>query len=35
MSYEQMVDVLDCKLGTVRSRIFNTKLALKKELEEC
>jgi len=34
MSYEQMADVLDCNIGTVRSRIFNAKLALKKELEE-
>ncbi len=34
MSYEQIADVLDCNLGTVRSRIFNAKLALKKELEE-
>ncbi len=35
MSYEQIADVLDCNLGTVRSRIFHAKLALKKELEEC
>ncbi len=34
MSYEQIADVLDCNVGTVRSRIFNAKLALKKELEE-
>jgi RNA polymerase sigma-70 factor (ECF subfamily) len=34
MSYEQIADVLDCNIGTVRSRIFNAKLALKKELEE-
>jgi RNA polymerase sigma-70 factor, ECF subfamily len=34
MSYEQMADVLDCNIGTVRSRIFHAKLALKKELEE-
>jgi RNA polymerase sigma-70 factor (ECF subfamily) len=35
MSYEQIADVLDCNVGTVRSRIFNAKLALRKELEEC
>ena len=34
MSYEQIADVLDCNIGTVRSRVFNAKLALKKELEE-
>lgn len=33
MSYEQMADVLGCNIGTVRSRIFHAKLALKKELE--
>ncbi len=35
MSYEQIADVLDCNLGTVRSRIFHAKRALRKELEEC
>ncbi len=34
MSYEQMADVLECSVGTVRSRIFHAKLALRKELEE-
>jgi RNA polymerase sigma-70 factor (ECF subfamily) len=34
MSYEQIADVLDCHVGTVRSRIFHAKLALKRELEE-
>ena len=34
MSYEQMADVLECNIGTVRSRIFHAKLALRKELEE-
>ena len=33
MSYEQIADVLDCKLGTVRSRLFHAKCALKRELE--
>jgi RNA polymerase sigma-70 factor (ECF subfamily) len=34
MSYEQMAEVLDCNLGTVRSRIHFAKLALKKEMEK-
>jgi len=34
MSYEQISQVLNCKLGTVRSRIYYAKLALKKELEK-
>ena len=32
MSYQQISQVLNCKLGTVRSRIYYAKLALKKEL---
>ena len=34
MSYQQIAQVLNCKLGTVRSRIHYAKLALKKELEK-
>ena len=34
MSYEQIAQVLDCKLGTVRSRLHYAKIALKKELEK-
>lgn len=34
MSYEQISQVLNCKLGTVRSRVYYAKLALKKELEK-
>ena len=34
MSYQQMADVLDCNLGTVKSRVYYAKLALKKELEK-
>jgi RNA polymerase sigma-70 factor (ECF subfamily) len=34
MSYEQISQVMNCKLGTVRSRIYYAKIALKKELEK-
>ncbi len=34
MSYQQISQVLNCKLGTVRSRIYYAKIALKKELEK-
>jgi len=34
MSYQQISQVLNCKLGTVRSRLYYAKLALKKELEK-
>lgn len=34
MSYQQMAEVLDCNLGTVKSRVYYAKLALKKELEK-
>ena len=33
MSYEQISQVINCKLGTVKSRIHYAKLALKKEME--
>ena len=34
MSYKQISQVLNCKLGTVRSRIYYAKIALKRELEK-
>jgi RNA polymerase sigma-70 factor (ECF subfamily) len=34
MPYQQISQVLNCKLGTVRSRIYYAKIALKKELEK-
>jgi RNA polymerase sigma-70 factor (ECF subfamily) len=34
MSYEQISQVLNCKLGTVRSRIYYAKIAIKRELEK-
>lgn len=34
MSYEQIAEVLNCKLGTVRSRLYYAKISLKKELEK-
>ena len=34
MSYKQISQVLNCKLGTVRSRIYYAKITLKKELEK-
>ncbi len=34
MSYQQISQVLNCKLGTVRSRIYYAKIALKRELEK-
>jgi RNA polymerase sigma-70 factor (ECF subfamily) len=34
MSYEQMAKVIDCSVGTVRSRVHYAKLALKKEMEK-
>ncbi|MFH1882901.1 MAG: sigma-70 family RNA polymerase sigma factor [Planctomycetota bacterium] len=33
MSYKQISEVLNCNLGTVKSRIHYAKLALKKEME--
>jgi RNA polymerase sigma-70 factor (ECF subfamily) len=34
MSYNQISDVTNCSLGTVKSRIHYAKLALKKEMEK-
>lgn len=34
MSYQQISEVLDCNLGTVKSRVYYAKLALRKELEK-
>lgn len=34
MTYQQMAKVLDCNPGTVKSRVYYAKLALKKELEK-
>jgi len=34
MPYDQIAEVLDCNIGTVRSRIHHAKQALKEKLEE-
>ena len=34
MSYKQISEVTNCSLGTVKSRIYYAKLALKKEMEK-
>ncbi len=34
MSYQQIAEVLDCNLGTVKSRVYYAKRALKEELEK-
>ncbi|MFQ6035343.1 MAG: RNA polymerase sigma factor [Sedimentisphaerales bacterium] len=34
MSYDQIAQVINCNLGTVKSRIYYAKLALKKEMEK-
>ena len=34
MSYKQISQVLNCNLGTVKSRIYYAKLALKREMEK-
>jgi RNA polymerase sigma-70 factor (ECF subfamily) len=34
MSYQQISQVVNCNVGTVRSRIYYAKLALRKELEK-
>ena len=33
MSYEQISQVINCNMGTVKSRIYYAKIALKKEME--
>lgn len=33
MSYQSIADVVDCSIGTVRSRIFYAKQSLRKEME--
>ena len=34
MSYEQIAKVIDCSIGTVRSRIHYAKIALRKKMEK-
>lgn len=34
MPYQSIADVIDCQIGTVRSRMFYAKQSLRKELEE-
>ena len=34
MSYEQISRVVNCKIGTVKSRIYYAKNTLKKEMEK-
>lgn len=34
MTYQQIAEVLNCNFGTVKSRVYYAKLALKKELEK-
>jgi RNA polymerase sigma-70 factor (ECF subfamily) len=34
MSYQQIAQVVNCNLGTVRSRIYYAKLALRKQMEK-
>jgi RNA polymerase sigma-70 factor (ECF subfamily) len=33
LSYEEIAEVMDCPIGTVRSRIFRAREAIDKELE--
>jgi RNA polymerase sigma-70 factor (ECF subfamily) len=33
MSYEEIAEVMDCPIGTVRSRIFRARDAIDKELK--
>jgi RNA polymerase sigma-70 factor (ECF subfamily) len=34
LSYHEIAKVINCGLGTVKSRIYYAKLALKKEMEK-
>ncbi len=34
LSYEEIADIMNCKIGTVMSRIFNARKAIQKDLEE-
>lgn len=34
LSYEEIADILDCKIGTVMSRIFNARKAIQQDMEE-
>ncbi|MHC4152011.1 MAG: RNA polymerase sigma factor [Planctomycetota bacterium] len=33
MSYQSIADVIDCSVGTVRSRLFYAKQSLRQEME--
>jgi RNA polymerase sigma-70 factor (ECF subfamily) len=34
LSYEQISDIMDCPVGTVRSRIFRAREALEEKIKE-